>query len=76
VRVHVGFAAEVLNEVDDDFHATGVGDVELFGPDADGDLLEPGAREDRHVFAFELEHRVADVDAVGGDRRGEQVHRR
>ena len=45
VGVDVGFAAEVLDQVDDDFDAAGVGEVELFGPDAEGDLREAGVVE-------------------------------
>ena len=38
VRVHVRLAAEILNQVDDDLDPTGIGEFELFGPDAEGDL--------------------------------------
>ena len=35
VRVDVGLAAEILDEVDDDLDATGIGELELLGPNAE-----------------------------------------
>ena len=74
VGVHVGLAAEVLDQVDDDLHATGIGDLELLGPDSDGDLLQTRV-ERPPLVALELQRRITDLHAVRGDRRGHQVHR-
>ena len=40
VGVEVGLAAEVLDQVDDDLDAAGLGELELLGPDPEGDFRE------------------------------------
>src|SRR6185369_16302981 len=72
--VDVGFAAEVLDQVDDDLHAAGVGEVELFGPDAEGDFGEACVVQFGQLVAVQFQCGVADLDAVGGDRERHQVH--
>ena len=68
MRVDVRLAAEVLDEVDDDLDATGVGELELLGPDAEGDLRQARLAELGQIVALEFQRRVTDLDAVGGDR--------
>ena len=63
--VDVRLAAEVLDQVDDDLHATGVGELELLGPDAEGDLRQARVGQLRQLVALQFQRRVADLDAVG-----------
>jgi hypothetical protein len=76
VRVDVCLTAEVLDEVDDDLHALGVGEFELLGPNSEGDLRQTCGAQLAHVVALELQRRITDLDAVGGDGQVHQVHRR
>src|SRR6201999_3630386 len=75
VRVYVGLAAEVLYEVDDDVHATGIGDLECLGAYSDGDLRQTCVAHLGQLVAFDLERRLTDLDAVGRDRQRHQIHR-
>ena len=54
MRVDVGLAAEILDEVDDDLDAAGFGDLELLGPDAEGDLRQTRLAELGQVVALEF----------------------
>ena len=69
MRVDVCLAAEVLDQVDDDLDATGVGELELLGPDSEGDLRQAGVAQLGELVAIEFQRRVTDLDAVRGDRQ-------
>ena len=75
MRVHVRLAAEVFDEVDDDVHTAGVTELEVLGPDSDGDLVQPGLADLGQVGALQYHCAVAHLHTVCGDRQRLEIHR-
>ena len=62
--VEVGFAAEVFDQVDDDVDAAAIGDRQVFGSDADGDLFQAGVVQQGELVALEFQRGIlTDLDA-------------
>src|SRR3954454_12240538 len=73
MRVHVRFAAQVFDEVDDDVHTCRIAQLELLGPDAEGDLRQACVGQLGQLVAFEFQCRITYFDTVRGQRKRHQV---
>ena len=72
--VEVGLATQVLDEVDHHVDAASGRDLEILGPDAERDFVDPRVVELGQLVAFEWQRGVlADAHAVG--RRSAAVSR-